>query len=110
MKTLVTFLLCLMLATPARTEPDPEPVAAAPVMLGLLVLGIGVAAAIVVIKVCSTVPSDTVPVTFVLEKSTDHANWIPVVTNTVTLNGQSPIEVFRGQMKEDVAFYRARKL
>lgn len=120
MKTLITLLLviaiailALPLSTRAEDAPPPKPdaIGAAPVLLGMLVITVAVTATIVVIKLHSTQSNDiNVPIDVVLEKSDDHATWIPVYTNRVVLAGQSPIEFFTDEQKSGFAFYRARKL
>lgn len=77
---------------------------------GILILVVVTAAVYAVWKVKSTLPSDTRPVTLVLEKSYDHGTWTPVTTNTVTLNGTNAIEFFRAEMTDQMAFYRAHKI
>lgn len=64
-------------------------------------------------KVRSCYPSDSHPETFVLEKTHDGYEWIPLQTNTVTLHGTNPITFFQVQIDkdrntDDFALYRAR--
>lgn len=109
MKTLIISILCLMLAT-SHAGNDPKPAAAAPVILGCLVLVMGATAVYVVIKCYSTDDRDNGPVNVVLERSLDHSEWVPVVTNRVELRGREPIEVFQDTRRNDGAFYRAKLL
>lgn len=111
MKTIaiITTIMFLALTTPAKDEPkEPQGAAVAPILLGMLVITVAVTSVVVIVKLNSTVPSDTGPVTVVLEKSEDHAHWTPVATNTVVLAGMTPIEAFREDMRAGAAFYRAR--
>jgi hypothetical protein len=117
MKTTIALILCACLATSgvrAEVRKEKQP----PVKKEdrqpqffwgvLLVLSITAAGAYVVIKVSSKFPSPQTPVRVVLEKSYDNATWTPVVTNTVILNGQQPVELFRDHMTDFTAMYRAR--
>ena len=113
MKTILSILLCVVLvhATTAQAQTnDPPPVQPNNVLLAGLVLTALVVGIVIIIKVNSTLPSQTSPVTLVLEKSYYDANWVPQATNTVILNGRTPIEVFRADMTDEVACYRARVL
>ena len=76
----------------------------------MLVLTVGAAGIYVVVKIHSTHSTDSGPVTVVLEKSEDHANWTPVATNTVVLAGMQPIEVFSEDMRHGAVLFRARIL
>jgi hypothetical protein len=108
MKTIITLLLIITLAIPVHAQPkDPQPIAA-PIILGCLVLVVGATATYVIIKCHSTNDNDKGPVRVVLERSPDHATWTPIATNTVVLNGQSPIDAFQDSIRNDGAFYRAK--
>jgi hypothetical protein len=111
MKKITSMLLVaslLALTFPAQADPPPKTDQAMGVLLGALVLGVAAVGVYVIIKVSSNVPSDTKPVTFVLEKSMDNATWAPIATNTVILAGRRPIECFRDRITDSSAFYRAR--
>lgn len=114
MKKLIAILLCLtLISVPAMAQnkaPEDTPHQNMGIAVPLLILTIGITGIIVVIKIASNLPSDRKPTTFVLEKSTDHSNWTPIVTNTVTLNGTNAIEFFREYMTDTTAFYRAKKI
>ncbi|MEI8281881.1 MAG: hypothetical protein WCG75_05715 [Armatimonadota bacterium] len=111
MKTFLSIILFVALvhATTAQAQTnDPPPVQPKNVLLAWLVLTALTVGIVIIIKVNSTLPSQTSPVTLVLEKSYYDGNWVAVSTNTVTLNGRTPIEVFRADMTDQVACYRAR--
>ena len=110
--TILSIILCgaLLHATTAQAETTNDPPPNGTILLGVLVLSAAVIGVIIIIKVNSTLPSQTSPVTLVLEKSYYDANWVPQATNTVILNGRTPIEVFRADMTDEVACYRARVL
>lgn len=112
MKTIATITaVCLLaLTAPAKDKPEPPQPITAPVLLGCLVLTVTAVSVYVVVKCNSTIPSDTGPVTVVLEKSEDHSHWTPVATNTVVLAGMTPVEAFSEQMRGGAAFYRGRVL
>jgi hypothetical protein len=113
MKTILSILLCVALvhATTAQAQTnDPPPVQPNNVLLAGLVITAAVLGVLLVIKVSSTLPSQHSPVTLVLEASCLDGIWTPVATNTVILNGQRPVDVFREQMTDDLVFYRARVL
>jgi hypothetical protein len=113
MKTILSILLCAALvhATTAQAQTnDPPPMQPQGVALAVLIITAAVVGIVIIIKVNSTVPSQHSPVTLVLEKSYDNGTWTPVATNTVILNGQQPVDVFRQQMTDDLAFYRAHVL
>jgi hypothetical protein len=114
MKT-TTMILALALLLPANItagpdpETDPKPAAIAAPMLGTLIIGMAIIGVYCVITINSTLPSDKSPVALSLQKSNDHSNWETVCTKTVTLNGTDPIEFFRDEMVDNVAFYRVKK-
>jgi len=116
MKTFLTVILCLAIlqfsvnASQSVTNDQPEAVQQPnSVLLGIIIiLTVVVVGATVVHKVKTTIPDNHSPVKLVLEKSMDHSNWTPVITNTVTLNGTNAIEFFREDMTDSIAFYRAR--
>jgi len=109
--TFLSIILCaaLLSATTVQAETTNNPPNQT-AFLAAFVITIGVIGVIILIKVHSTIPDQHVPVTLVLEKSYYDGNWIPQATNTVTLNGRTPIEVFRADMTDEVACYRARVL
>lgn len=109
MKTITIAIIASLLCLAAPAQPKPEPITA-PVMLGMLVITVAVVSTVVIVKCNSTKPSDTVPVTVVLEKSEDHNHWTPIATNTVILAGITPVEAFSEQMRSGAAFYRGRVL
>ena len=111
MKTILSIFLCAALVNAtAQAQTNPPPVQPKSAALAMLVIAAAIVGLVIIIKVNSTVPSQHSPVTLVLEKSYDHGTWTPVATNTVVLNGQTPVEVFRDKMTDELAFYRARVL
>jgi hypothetical protein len=112
MKTIFSILLCAALvhATTAQAQTNDPPPQPNNVLLAGLVITALVVGIVIIIKVNSTLPSQHSPVTLVLEASCLDGIWTPVATNTVILNGQRPIEVFRNQMTDDLVFYRAHVL
>lgn len=107
MKTIVTYLVCAALVL-ALIKPQPAKAQVAPVVF---IMACGVIATCIIIKVSSVPPRAYVPVTLVLEKSTDgRATWTAICTNTVVLGTAKPISVFTDQMTDDMAFYRVHEL
>lgn len=76
--------------------------------LAAIVLTAAAVGAYIVLKVHSKYKISRGPVTLVLESSADNANWLPVATNTVVLNGQEPMEAFRDVRRDFCKFYRVR--
>jgi hypothetical protein len=109
--TFLSILLCgaLLSATTVRAETTNNPPNQT-ALLAAFVITMGIIGVIIIIKVNSTVPDQHQPVTLVLEKSYYDGNWVPQATNTVVLNGMTPIEVFQQDMTDEVACYRARVL
>ena len=116
-KLVVATLMCVsLLAQPVLADSGNHPkkdspeAVIAPVVLGLLLLTVAAVGVYCVISVSQKIPANNGTVTVILEKSKDHSTWIPISTNTVTLNGQTPIELLRDQMTDSCAFYRARTI
>lgn len=118
---LIGFILCFALATeplmaqgtnnPSASKESHGPAFGIGYVIGGIVLAIGGTAVYCIVKVCGKLPSDKGTVTLILEKSPDHATWMPIATNTVTLNGQEPIEIFSEVIRKDQnAFYRTRRI
>lgn len=114
MKTLITSILIVALTLPVlaqeKEKRKTEPRAEQSWAIAALVLSVAAVGAIVVVKVFNKhgQPDTNVPVDVVLEKSKDHVNWIPVLTNRVVLNGVDPSELFQETRKDGSCFYRAR--
>ena len=113
MKT-ITIILCLCLICIPVCADSPVPKKGEEqiglIGAGVIILCLSIAAGYAIHKIKSSLPDDHRPVKFVLEKSVDHSNWTPIVTNTITLNGTNAIEFFSEQMTDKIAFYRARHL
>lgn len=110
MKKTITLLLCLLIiALPLKAGDAPQHTKDTTFLLAALVVTAAVVATVVVIKVYSTLPSDTRPVTLVLEENTG-IGWHAIATNTVTLNGTNALAFFSKQMSDPMAMYRAKKL
>lgn len=111
MKTALSLILCVAIATMAVADTQPQtPQSIEPKsywIAGFVVILV-VVAGVAIYKVRGTIPSQTNPETFVLFKTTDLVNWSPIATNTVTLHGTNAIEFFRGSMEDGSAWYRAQ--
>jgi len=110
-KLFTTLILCIALVQPgfAQSKTNDPPIQPQGTFLVAFVLGCVMVGAYLIWKIRGTLPSQTSPVTLVLEKSVDgKATWTCVFTNTVRLQGTNAIEFFRDRMTDDMAFYRVR--
>jgi hypothetical protein len=106
MKTLIAIALACMLAVEVPAQTDPKPTGA---VLAVLVVSAAIVGIYIIVKVNATCPDRTGTVTLVLERSPDCKNWVPVATNTVTLNGVKPIDCFCEPANDPLSFYRCVK-
>ena len=109
-KLFITLILCTSLVLPGFAQSaDNPPVQPKGLAVWAFVLGCVAVGSYLIWRIRGTLPSQTGPVTLVLEQSLDgRATWTPVYTNTVVLHGTNAIEFFREQMVSDQAFYRVR--
>lgn len=117
MKTILAFILAGLLAAEplhlsaqsfqgrqAAAEMQTKSV----VIVFALTLSVLVVGTYAIFKVSQNIPNQHTPVTLVLESTADFGTWTPIATNTVVLNGQTPLEAFREKMTDPCRFYRAR--
>jgi hypothetical protein len=111
MKTLCSLMLCgaILHATTLQAQTNEPPIQPQGTFIILFVLTCVAAGGYIIFRVSKTVPNQDAQITLILDKSSDgRATWTPIFTNTVVLHGHDPLEFFRDQMTDDLAFYRAR--
>ena len=112
MKAIIAVLLCAcLLAAQAQTnevnQPQKPNVTLCEAGFVLLVVGL---AGILIIKIYGHCPTQKDKVMVYIDKSNDgRATWTCIATNgPIVLNGTDPLEVYRDELTDTLAFYRAR--